>query len=66
MDIVTMAGTGRHVASWRSYPGTTPLHGVVVACEQGQQGPQGLRRRRDLRNRPTDPQRPSAPSWWAT
>jgi hypothetical protein len=68
MDIVTMAGTGRHVASWRSYPGTTPLSGVVAACEpQDEQSRHGLRlRQRDLRNRPTDPQRPSAPSRWVT
>lgn len=66
MDIVTMAGTGRHVASWRSGTSVTRWYGVASACEQqGQHGaPMSPRvRRRDLRNRPTfDPQRPSAPS----
>jgi hypothetical protein len=65
MDIVTSAGTGRHVASWRSFAGATSLGVAAIACEQqGQQSPRV--RRRDLRNLPTDPQRPSAPSWWVT
>jgi hypothetical protein len=68
MDIVTIAGTGRHVASWRSFAGTASLHGAVVACE-----PQGMPKtqrprtsQRDLRNLPTFvPQRPSAASRWS-
>jgi hypothetical protein len=65
MDIVTFAGTGRHVAVRPSYVVAMPLHGVAATCEQ--QGQQ-----RDLRPRTgwilptTDPQRPSAPSRWVT
>lgn len=62
MDIVTLAGTGRHVASWRSNAYATPLVGVAAVCEQ-QGMPQDLRPRQiDLR--PTAPQR-SAPSRWS-
>lgn len=71
MDIVTIAGTGRHGASWRSGV-VAALFGVVDACKPqgpsmpGMQVTQGPRvRQLDLRNLPTfDPQRASAPSRW--
>ena len=70
MDIVTVAGTGRHVASRRSGTSLMPWHGVTFGCEQQGQYvavPSPRVRRRDLRNLPTfDPQRPSAPSRWVT
>ncbi|TDQ58547.1 hypothetical protein EV188_104287 [Actinomycetospora succinea] len=65
MDIVTLAGTGRHVASWRSVTGTASLNDAVVACE-----PQGMPKTQRPRNRQRDlnptfvPQRPSAASRW--
>jgi hypothetical protein len=65
MDIVTLAGTGRHVASWRT--GTASLNAAAVACEpQGM--PQTQRPRVDQRDQylPTFvPQRPSAASRWS-
>ena len=65
MNIVTVAGTGRHLASWRAWPATTPV-GVMATCEQGsgqQLSPRA--RQRDLGNLPTpDPQRASAPRRW--
>ncbi|MDD7965185.1 hypothetical protein [Actinomycetospora lemnae] len=65
MDIVTLAGTGRHVASWRSSTDARPLVGIAAVCEQPGM-PQELRPRRqnDLRF-PTAPQRSSAPSRWS-
>ena len=69
MDIVTLAGTGRHVGSWRSHVIVTPSVGVAACGPQGQQVemPRPRIRRRDLRNLPTfRPQRPSAPSRWGT
>src|SRR5690349_8429820 len=67
MDIVTFAGTGRHVASWRYVTSATPSVGVAVVCEpQGM--PQEKRprvRHADLFALPTDPQRTSAPPRWS-
>ncbi|MEJ2866029.1 hypothetical protein [Actinomycetospora flava] len=65
---MTLAGTGRHVASWRSATGTASLDDAVVACEQqGMPKTQRPRiRQRDLQNLPTFvPQRPSAASRWS-
>lgn len=65
MDIVTLAGTGRHVASWRSVTGTASFTGAVVACEQ-QGMPQSARLRQRDQYVPTFvPQRPSAASRWS-
>ena len=65
MDIVTFAGTGRHVAVGQSYVVATPWTGVAGACAQ-----QGWLEQRprtsDLRLPTPDPQRPSAPSRWVT
>ncbi|PVZ08491.1 hypothetical protein [Actinomycetospora cinnamomea] len=62
MSIVTFAGTGSHVAGWRSHTVAMPLRGVVV-CEQQVSEPLSSRlRQRDLL--PTDPQRTSAPRRW--
>jgi hypothetical protein len=64
MDIVTVAGTGRHVASWRSTTGMTRLSVAVCGPRGQQQRP--VVRERDLVNLPTyDPQRPSAPRRWS-
>lgn len=63
MDIVTVAGTGRHVASWRN---STALmsSGIAVCGPRGQQQ-RPVVRERDLANLPTfDPQRTSAPRRW--
>ena len=68
MNIVTLAGTGRHVASWRSVTGTALSNDAVVACEpQGMPKTQRPRiRQRDLQNLPTlVQQRPSAASRWS-
>ncbi|GAA4886745.1 hypothetical protein [Actinomycetospora straminea] len=64
MDIVTLAGTGRHVAIWRSNAYATPLVGVAAVCEQ-QGMPQDLRPRQNDLRFPTAPQRSSAPSRWS-
>lgn len=63
MDIVTVAGTGRHVASWRFSTALT-RSSVAVCGPQGQQQ-RPVVRERDLANLPTfDPQRTSAPRRW--
>jgi hypothetical protein len=66
MDIVTLAGTGRHVASWRALTGTASLDAAAVACEpQGMPKTQRPRASRRDQYVPTfDPQRPSAASRW--
>jgi hypothetical protein len=66
MDIVTFAGTGRHVASWRYAASATPSVGVAACEPQGMPQEQRPRvRQTDLFALPTDPQRPSAPSRWS-
>ncbi|MDD7937848.1 hypothetical protein PHK61_05360 [Actinomycetospora lutea] len=67
MDNVTLAGTGRHVASWRAVTGTASLIDAVVACE-----PQGMPKTQRPRVAERDqylptfvPQRPSAASRWS-
>jgi len=62
MDIVTFAGTGGHVAGWRSYTAATPLAGVAVCEPQVPEQHSSRLRQRDLL--PTDPQRTSAPRRW--
>jgi hypothetical protein len=63
MDIVTVAGTGRHVASWRCSTALMPS-GIAVCGPRGQQQ-RPVVRERDLANLPTfDPQRTSAPRRW--
>ena len=61
MDIVTIAGTGSHVAGAGSHTAATPM-GVVVCGPQVWEPSSSRLRQRDLF--PTYPQRTSAPRRW--
>jgi hypothetical protein len=62
MDIVTIAGTGSHVAGASPYA-VTPFGVVVCGPQSSEPWGSRLRQRDQL---PTTPQRTSAPRRWVT